>query len=108
MFVTQQAILFCNFLFIRRKVLKTAGAFILSLIVFSTIMGIGMTIWDSQTPFTNVENLSFSFGSRNFFEIHVNDHPVVIAMQIVRIFLLVVLPAALMIGSYFIMKTKRY
>lgn len=108
MFVTQQAILFCNFLFIRRKVLKTAGAFILSLIVFSTIMGIGMTIWDSQTPFTNVENLSFSFGSRNLFEIHINDHPVVIAMQIVRIFLLVVLPAALMIGSYFIMKTKRY
>lgn len=108
MFVTQQAILFCNFLFIRRKVLKTAGAFILSLIVFSTIMGIGMAIWNSQTPFSNVENLSFSFGSRNLFEIHINDHPVVIAMQITRIFLQVVLPAALMTGSYFIMKTKRY
>lgn len=107
-FITLQAILFCNLLFVRRKVLKTFGAFILSMIVFAAILGIGVAIWNSQTPFTDVNDISLNFGNKGLFEMHVNDHPLVITMQVARILISVVLPILLIIGSYRLLKTKKY
>lgn len=108
MFLIQQTILLCNLLFTRRKVLKTAGVFILASIVFLAIAGLGMYIMESQNLFDNVENINFTLSSRSLFEIHVNDHPFVITAQLVRIFIQVVLPVALIVASYFVMKKKRY
>lgn len=107
--VVLQAVLFCNLLFIRRKILKTTGLFILSLIVFITLFGIGIAIFDSNSPFTeNTESISLDFSSRGLFEIHVNDNPIVITIQAIRIFLQVILPISLATGSYFLMKTNKY
>lgn len=108
MFLIQQTIVLCNLLFTRRKVLKTAGVFILTSIVFLTIAGLAMYIVDSQNLFEDAENINLSFGSRNLFEMHVNDHPIVITTQLARIFVQVVLPVALIVASYFVMKKKRY
>ena len=107
-FVTQQAILFCNLLFVKRKVLKTAGTFILAMIVFLTITGIIIGVLGYQNSFADTKNISLNFGSRGFFEIHINDHPLIITMQVARILVQGVLPVVLAIGSYFVMKNKRY
>ncbi|MDO5664052.1 MAG: hypothetical protein Q4G63_02190 [Bacteroidia bacterium] len=108
MFLIQQAILFCNLLFVRQKVLKTTGVFILTSIIFLTITGLAIYIMNSQNLFDDTESISLNFGNRNFFEIYVDDHPFVITTQLARIFTQVVLPVALVIGSYFVMKKKRY
>ena len=107
-FVLMQIILFCNLLFTRRKILKTIGVFILTLIAFLAIAGIGITIWNSMTPISNFEDNSFNFGSRSLFDIRANDHPFVVTVQILRIFLQIVLPILLMIGSYWVLKNKKY
>lgn len=107
-FIIQQFILFFNLLFVRRKVLKTIGVFILALIVFLIILGIGVAIWDSPNGFSEANNVNINIGDRGIFDISVNDNPVVILMQIIRIFVQIVLPILLVIGSYFVMKNKKY
>lgn len=108
LFLTQQAILFCNLLFSRRKVVKTGGVFILFSILTLLIFGVGIAIWDSHSSFTETESFNFDFKDRGLFEFYPNDHPFITISQIVRILTQIVLPTALMIGSYFVLKTKRY
>lgn len=106
-FIIQQFILFCNLLFVRRKVLKTIGISIGILILFLTIFGIGVAIFNMESP-NEVQDINLSIGNRGIFEIYLNDNPVTISIQIVRIILQVVLPILLVIGSYFVMKNKKY
>lgn len=106
-FILQQFLLFCNLLFVRRKVLKTIGVFIGVLILFLTVFGIGVAMFNMQSA-NEVQDINLSIGNRGIFEIYVNDNPVTISIQIVRIILQVVLPILLVIGSYFVMKNKRY
>ena len=106
-FILQQFILFFNLLFVRRKVLKTVGVFMLALTVLLILFGIGIAILDANS-FSETNDIHINIGNRSLFEIYVNDNPLVISIQIVRIFLLVILPTLLVIGSYFVMKNKRY
>lgn len=107
-FLLQQAILFCNLLFVRRKIMKTAGVFILAGIVIAIIFGVSIAIWDSHQSFTDAEGLSFNFEDRSMFQIYANDHPLIVIIQFTRIFFHVILPLALVTCSYFLMKNKRY
>lgn len=106
-FITQQFILFFNLLFVRRKVLKTIGVSILILIIFLMIVVAGAGILDSQL-IDETQDITVNIANRNLFEIHVGDRPIVIVTQIARIIVQVVLPIVLVIGSYFILKNKKY
>lgn len=104
----QQIIFFCNLIFIRRKVIKTGGVFVISLIVLVTLLAAIGTIWGNRIENIEGDNYSYNFNDRALFEIYPNDHPALVALQIFRILVVIVAPVALMIGSYFVMKNKRY
>lgn len=109
LFITLQAVLFCNLLFVRRKILKTAGALILALIFILLVMSISITFFEEFTSLTDIsENFNFNFEDRSIFEIYRDDHPLVIFIQIIGILADIVLPILLIIGSYRLLKTKRY
>ncbi len=104
----QQAILFFNLLFVRRKVVKTGGVFILTMIVTIAAIGITASFFESRNPSAEFNDLKFDFNERGLFAIYADDHPIVVIIQITRIFMQVIVPLALMAGSYFVMKNKRY
>lgn len=104
----QQAILFFNLLFVRRKVVKTGGVFILTLIVTIAAIGITASLFESGSSSDEFNHFNFDFNERGLFAIYADDHPIVIIIQITRIFMQVIVPLALMAGSYFVMKNKRY
>ncbi|MGI6048054.1 MAG: hypothetical protein ACOYEG_08630 [Petrimonas sp.] len=108
-FLTLQAVFFCNMLFVRRKLLKTSASFIavalLILIISTAVLG----LLDSYGYFDGMSNsISINTGQRGLFEFYSGDHPFVTFLMILRIFMEVVMPIVFMIGSYRIMKTKRY
>lgn len=108
MFGFLQACFFCNLLFINRKILKTAASLILAGTVFSFLfMGV-VTIMDSYSSFTEANGLSINIKDRAFFQIYADDHPIVIIIQLMRIFTEAIMPLALLVGSYFLLKKKRY
>jgi len=94
----QQAIFFFNLLFVRRKVVKTGGVFILAMIVTTAAIGITASLFESGSSSTEFNNFNFDFSERGLFTIYADD----------RIFMQVIVPLALMTGSYFVMKNKRY
>ena len=102
-----QAILLFNLLLVRKKVLKTIGVFLLTTIVIITAMVITVTIWKSSGSLELV-NIEFSLSERGLFDINANDHPLVVLLMVTRIFIQVIVPPAFVIGSYFILKNKRY
>lgn len=104
----QQIVFFCNLLFVRRKVLKTGGVFVISMIVIVTLIAAVATVWGPQIENVDGDNVTFNLSDRALFEIYPNDNPLIVALQIFRIIVVVVTPIALLIGSYFVMKNKRY
>ena len=104
----QQAILFFNLLFVRRKVLKTVGVFILATIAMTTAVVVTISLWEASGSSAEFNNLHFDLNERALFAIYANDHPIVVILQVARIILQVILPLAFLTGSYFILKNKRY
>lgn len=108
-FLTLQAIFFCNMLFVRRKLLKTAASFMVVNLVILIVLIVVANLMDSIGYFDNVlGNIDFSSEDRGLFEFYKEDHPLVTFGLIVRIFIETVMPIIFMIGSYRLMKTKRY
>lgn len=103
----QQSILFFNLLFVRHKVLKTIGVYILTTIALITIMVITISIWKSSGSL-EIVNFQFNLSDRALFEFYANDHPLIVTVLVSRIIIQVVLPVVLVVGSYFILKNKRY
>ncbi len=108
MFVVLQATFFCNLLFINRKILKTGGSLILVGIAFSLIFVGIIAIMDSYSSFTDLDGYNIDLKGRAFYQIYADDHPIVIIIQLMRIFAQAIMPLALLVGSYFLMKKKRY
>lgn len=108
MFVVLQATFFCNLLFINRKILKTGGVFVLFWIVLAALFGVVIAILGSHTSFFDSVEQNFNFTDRAFYQIYADDHPVIIIIQLIRIFTQAIMPLALLVGSYFLMKKKRY
>lgn len=107
--LTLQTLFFCNMLFVRRKLLKTAASLmaanLLILIISTAVLG----LLDSYGYFDGMSNnISINTGQRGLFEFYSGDHPFVTFLMILRIFMEVVMPIVFMIGSYRLMKTKRY
>lgn len=108
MLLLQQGVFFFNLLFVRRKVLKTVGVFILAMIAMITAIVITISIWESIGSTAEFNNLYFDLNDRALFAIYANDHPIVVILQVTRIIIQVILPLAFFSGSYFVLKNKRY
>lgn len=99
----QQTVFFFNLLFVKHKVLKTFGVFMLGMILFTALLAIIMSIIAYRMP----SEVNIDFGDTGLFDFSQTEHTIVV-VQIFKIILVLVLPIALMIGSYFLMKNKRY
>lgn len=108
MLLLQQAVFFFNLLFVRRKVAKTFGVFILAMIVTVAAIGTIASVFESGSSSAEFHNFNFDFSKRELFAIYADDRPIIIIIQITRIFFQVIAPLALMVSSYFVMKNKRY
>ena len=104
----QQTVFFFNMLFVNKKAVKTLGVFILYFIALTATIVITISIWESRIAMADFSNLNFDFSERGLFTIYSNDHPIILFIQFIRIFTQVVVPLIFMIGSYFVMKNKRY
>ncbi len=104
LFLTMQAVFFCNLLFIRRKVFKTIARFVvvnflLSIILVLTIFFMVSLDFLEEIP----EDVHFNLNEGGLF-----DLPFITSGLLLKLFMTVVVPIIFMIGSYRIMKTKRY
>lgn len=104
----QQFIFFFNLLFVSRKVVKTFGVFILANILFTALFVTIISILSTQIPFADGESMHIQFDDRGLFDFSNIAHPIEIVTQIFKIIFILVMPISLMIGSYFVMKNKRY
>ena len=112
MFLSLQAVFLCNLIFVRRKLLKTFGSFIainmILLLLIKPIMSI-LGGYEFSESFSGEITFEIETGyNSNLFGFSDGDHPFLISLKVIRIFILFVLPAALMITSYWMMKTKKY
>lgn len=108
-----QTFFFLNLLFVKRKLLKSLGALIAVQIVQTAIMAIGIIIFDKLGYFESLknwrgENNIHIDGSLDLFDFDPSYHPFVLMLQAFKLFILVIVPLALMIGSYFLLKNKKY
>lgn len=108
-----QISIFFNTLFVRRKILKGFGVFILIQILTTLLMGLAMGILDKLGYIESLKNsrhdIHFNIeGSLNLFDFNPSYHPVILTFQAFRVFLLVVLPIILIISSHYIMRNKKY
>lgn len=108
-FITLQALLFCNLLFVRRKLLKTFVTCILSMIFVTIIFALFIVILESNTSIPDFSgSIDLDVKNKSLFEFHSDDHPLVTFIQAFRIFFTIVLPPLFILGSYRLLKTKRY
>ncbi len=108
-FLSLQALFFCNMFFVRRKLLKTASSFMAVNILSMIIIAVVIKIIDLYGYFdTFSDTMTINVNGRGLFEFYKEDHPLVTFGLIIRIFIETVMPIIFMIGSYRIMKTKRY
>ncbi len=103
-FLVMQGVFFFNVLFSSRKALKSIGAYMLISIVATILISTVTIIANNST----VAFDSYTRGDRGYFEIFKGDHFLMIFIQLNKIFMKIALPIGLMIGSYFILKNKRY
>lgn len=108
-FLSMQAIFFSNLFFVRRKLLKTTASFmIINLLILIVLIAV-FKVMESFGYFNEVTgNMNFSLNERGLFEFYTGDHPLVTFLLIFRMFMGVVMPIILLIGSYRLMKTNRY
>ena len=109
-FLIMQSLFFFNLLFSSRKILKTIGAFMLIGVATTILSATVMIIADQAGTFESLAKTDITIYTedRGYFDIHKSDHFLFIYLQLVRIFTTIVVPIGLMIGSYFILKNKRY
>lgn len=107
-FTAYQSILFCNLWFRKNKPVKTFGVFIAFSIIISVIGVSLFKIFIVDAPYREMNNNFTINGEGSSLMIRPGDHPVVVITQIFRIFIDVIMPIGLTIGSYFMLKTKRY
>ncbi len=105
-----QSVFFFNVLFSSRKILKSIGAFMLIGVATTILSATVMIIADKAGTFESLARTDITIykGDRGYFDINKSDHFLFIYLQLVRIFTTIVVPIGLMIGSYFILKNKRY
>ncbi len=107
-FTVYQSMIFCNLWFIKNKLLKTFGIYIALWIGMLLIV---LAILWVFTHYIDIEidNINYSINSDgSSMMIKSGDHPAVIIIKIFRMFINIVMPIGLTIGSYFMLKTKRY
>ena len=104
----QQGILFFNLLFVNRKVVKTGGVFILIMIGLIASLVITVSILESSNTMIDYNRFDFDFSEKGLFTIYSNAHPIIYVIQFLGIFMQIIVPLAFMIGSYFVLKNKRY
>lgn len=109
-FLIMQIVFFFNVLFSSRKILKTIVAFMLIGVAITILSGTVMIIADQAGVFESLatNDITKFEGERGYFDIYKSDHFLMIFIQLIKIFLQIVLPVGLMIGSYFVLKNKRY
>lgn len=109
MFTIYQSMIFCNLWFRRNKILKTLGIYIVFGIVMSIIGVLLFKIFVADYSYMYTEHINISInGDGSSLMIKQGDHPAFIIIQLSRIFMNIVLPISLTIGSYFMLKTRRY
>ncbi len=109
LFLTMQAVFFCNLLFVRRKVFKTIASFVVVNLLLSIVLVITISVMESLGYFDAISgNVHVDLNESGLFEIFREENPLVISGLLFKLFMVVVLPIIFMIGSYRIMKTKRY
>ncbi len=108
-FLTLQTLFFCNMLFVRRKLLKTVASLMAVNLIGIIILVTVLSALESSGYFDGLSgSMSINTNNRGLFEFYKGDHPFITSFMIFRIFMEVVMPIVFMIGSYRIMKTKRY
>ncbi len=108
LFLTVQAMIFCNLIFVKRKLLKTIGSFIaVNLLLGFLIISI-VTILDRSGALDPLTPLTVETIERYHFAFSLDDHPFVIGIQLFRFFMEIITPIGFIVASYFIMKTKKY
>ena len=109
LFLTFQAVFFCNLLFVNRKVIKTIASFVVVNLLFSIVLVIAISAMESLGYFDAISgNVHVDLNDYGLFELFREDNPLVISGLLFKLFMVVVLPIIFMIGSYRVMKTKRY
>lgn len=107
-FTVYQFTLFCNLWFVKNKQLKTFGIFILfHITLISLVIGLFFMFIEEMPHMSNLEFNVYE-GSGQSLIIKSGDHPTEIIVQLLRIFVDIVMPISLAVGSYFMLKTKRY
>lgn len=99
-----QSIVFCNLWFVKNKVLKTLGAYSLfgGILMIVAVIAIHLFL-------NNESNINITMdGSVGSLMIRPGDHPALVMTQLFRIFMDIIMPITLTIGSYFMLKTRRY
>ncbi len=108
LFTFQQMILFCNLWFRRNKLLKTFGVFmIFHIILIGVVVGLFYLFIKDMNY---IDGLTFNVyeGRGQSLIIKAGDHSSIVIIQLFRIFIDIIMPIGLVIGSYFMLKTKRY
>lgn len=106
----QQLVIFFNMHFIRNKKIKTLGTIIVLHIAGMLLffLAIRLFAWDFVTgSMTGADiNINLLNGDSLFFSL--KDHPIIILIQLTRIFAAIILPTGLLIGSYYKLKSIKF
>lgn len=106
-FTAHQSIMFCNLWFRRNKLLKTFGVFVIFyVVVFGIFIGYFLLFIQSLDPNSNI-NFNI-FNDNGPLVIRRGDHPAILLIQYFRIFVDIIMPLGLTIGSYLILKKKKF
>lgn len=109
MFLTLQAVFFCNLLFVRGKVLKTIASFVVVNMLLSIVLVSLIMFMESLGFFDEIsDDVHINLNEYDLFGFFGEENPLVVSGFLLKLFMTVVLPIIFMIGSYRLMKTKRY
>lgn len=109
MFLTLQAVFFCNLLFVRGKVLKTIASFVVVNMLLSIVLVSLIMFMESLGFFDEIsDDVHINLNEYDLFGFFGEENPLVVSGFLFKLFMTVVLPIIFMIGSYRLMKTKRY
>lgn len=108
-YLTLQFVFFCNLFFVRRKQIKTAVSYMVVNLLGILILVAVLSALESSGYFDGLSgSMSINPNNRGLFEFYKGDHTFITSFMIFRIFMELVMPIVFMVGSYRIMKTKRY
>jgi len=109
LFLTLQAVFFCNLLFVRGKVFKTIASFVVVNMLLSIVLVSSIMFLESLGFFDEIsDDVHINLNEYDLFGFFGEENPLVVSGFLFKLFMTVVLPIIFMIGSYRLMKTKRY